>query len=302
MRGSDFHQFEAFLAVAQGGSFRRAAEATGVSPPAISHTIRLLEERTGPRLIHCTTRSVALTEAGTRLRDSIAPAFEAISSSMAQMATRSNSLTGAIRITAPRAACDAVLAPFLPGFLLRYPGIRVEIDASDRMVDAVAEGFDVGICPRYSLQGDMQSHAVSPPLRSIHVAAPAYLDRHGHPSFPKDPLDHRWLNLRLSTDGRLMLWEFERGSERVELSLPGPLASNDLSLLIGAAVAGCGVAWVTEGTINAELADGRLIQVPADWTFTSPGWFIYHPNGRVVPPTLKRFIDELMDAASGQTR
>jgi DNA-binding transcriptional LysR family regulator len=94
----------------------------------------------------------------------------------------------------------------------------------------------------------------------------------------------------------------KRGSERVELSLPSPLASNDLFLLTGAAVAGCGVAWVTEGTIDAELADGRLIQVLAGWTVTSPGRFIYHPKGRVVPPKLKRFIDELMDAASGQTR
>ena len=300
MRGSDFHQLEAFLAVAETGSFRRAAEAMGVSPSAISHTIRLLEERTGTRLFHRTTRSVALTEAGTLLRNSIAPAFQAISASMAQMASRSNRLTGTIRITAPRAACDAVLAPFLPGFLLRHPGIRVEVDANDRLVDAVAEGFDAGIRPGHSLRGDMESHAVSPLLRGIHAAAPAYLDRHGHPSIPRDLLDHRWLNLRLSSDGRLMPWEFERGGDHVELSLPGPLASNDLGLLVGAAIAGCGIVRVPEGTIDAELADGRLVQILADWTVASPGWFVYHPKGRVVPPALKRFIDELRDAAAGR--
>ena len=300
MRGSDFHQLEAFLAVAETGSFRRAAEAMGVSPSAISHTIRLLEERTGTRLFHRTTRSVALTEAGTLLRNSIAPAFQAISASMAQMASRSNRLTGTIRITAPRAACDAVLAPFLPGFLLRHSGIRVEVDANDRLVDAVAEGFDAGIRPGHSLRGDMESHAVSPLLRGIHAAAPAYLDRYGHPSTPGDLLDHRWLNLRLSSDGRLMPWEFERGGDHVELSLPGPLASNDLSLLVGAAIAGCGIVWVPEGMIDAELADGRLVQILADCTVASPGWFVYYPKGRVVPPALKRFIDELRDAAAGR--
>lgn len=295
MRGVQYAELVAFLAVAQKGSFRQAAEELVVSPSAISHTIRALEERLGVRLFHRTTRSLSLTEAGSQLRQQLAPAFETIAHSVAEVSKQARTPTGSVRLTTPRVASQMILVPHLPAFLQRYPEIRVEVDINDQLIDSVAEGFDAGIRLGEALRSDMESLPISPPLRGICVASPDYLSRHAKPQIPADLHRHRLLNFRLS-GGRLLPWEFQRGDENRVLSEVGPLLSNDADLLIAAAVAGCGIACITEGTLGPYLSSGQLVSVLEEWSEPYPGWHIYYPRGRVLPSALKLLCSHLSEA------
>lgn len=294
MRGVQYAELEAFLAVAREGSFRQAAETLIVSPSAISHTIRALEERLGVRLFHRTTRSVSLTEEGTSLLNQIAPAFETIACSVAQIARQARTPTGIVRLTTPKVASQMILAPHLPSFLRRYPEIRVEVDINDHLIDSVAEGFDAGIRLGEALRSDMESLPVSPPLRGIVVASPDYLARYPKPHTPADLRSHKLLNFHLS-GGRLLPWEFQRGDENMVLSEVGPLSSNDSDLLIEAAVEGCGIACITEGTIEHHLRSARLVTLLEEWSQPYPGWHIYYPKGRLLPAALRLLCEHLSE-------
>ncbi|PKR89138.1 LysR family transcriptional regulator [Pleomorphomonas diazotrophica] len=298
MRGVEYAELEAFLAVARLGSFRRAAEALTVSPSAISHTVRALEERLGTRLFHRTTRSLSLTEDGARLRDRIAPAFAAIAFSVAEAAREAGTLSGTVRLTVPRVASQMILAPRLPSFLRRHPDISVEVDINDQLIDSVAEGFDAGIRLGEALRSDMESLPISPPLRGLLVASPDYLARHGRPREPADLDGHRWLNYRLGA-GRTLAWEFQRGDAGTVLSKAGALSTNDADLLIAAALEGCGIACVTEGTVDPHLKSGGLVTVLEEWSQPYPGWFIYFPKGRLLSPALRLLCRHLGEGFLG---
>lgn len=295
MRGVEYAELEAFLTVARQGSFRRAAEELIVSPSAISHTIRSLEERLGIRLFHRTTRSLSLTADGATLRERITPAFETIAYSMTEASRAARTPSGIVRLTAPRMASQMILARLLPAFLLRYPEIRVEVDVNDRLIDSVAEGFDAGIRLGEALRSDMESLAISPPLTGVLVASPAYFARHPIPRSPEDLHDHRWLNIRMS-GGRLMPWEFQRGQTRVALSEAGQLASNDSDLLIAAALEGCGIACITAGVVDRHILSGQLVPVLEDWSEFYLGWHIYYPKGQLLAPALRLLCNYLGDS------
>lgn len=297
MRGAEYAELEAFLAVADEGSFRSAAGRLAVSPSAISHTIRALEDRLGVRLFHRTTRSLALTEEGGRLRERIRPAFDTIAHSVAEAKRQSQTPSGTIRLTVPRVASQMVLAPHLPSFLRQYPDIRIEVDVSDALIDSVAEGFDAGIRLGESVRGDMESVAISPALKGTLVAAPDYLAEYGTPRAPVDLNHHRWLNFRLA-GGRVLPWEFERDGSVTTMSEIGPLSSNDADLLIEAALEGCGIVCVTEGTIAHHLRAGRLVAVLEDWSEPFPGWHLYYPRARLLAPAMQLLRKHLSKGAA----
>lgn len=290
MRGVEYAELETFLAIAREGSFRRAADVLAVSPSAVSHTLRTLEDRLGSKLLHRTTRSVALTEAGQQLRERILPAFADIKGAVDAIALGADRPAGRLRLTAPRVAAQMVLAPMLGRFLARHPAIQVEVSVDDALVDSVADGFDAGIRLTEQVQRGMDSVAIGPALRGAIVASPTYLETHGVPTSPDDLHRHRWLNYRLPTSRRLLPWEFTSGGEELALSFDGPLTSNDPDLLIAAALDGAGLAQLTEATVATYLATGQLVQVLADWCADFPGWRLYYPRNRHMAPALKAFI------------
>ncbi|WP_370677069.1 LysR family transcriptional regulator [Pleomorphomonas sp. PLEO] len=272
-----------------------------ISPSAISHTIRALEERLGTRLFHRTTRSLSMTDDGAKLRDRIAPAFATIAFSMAEVAKEAGTLSGTVRLTVPRVASQMILAPHLPSFLRRYPEICVEVDINDQLIDSVAEGFDAGIRLGEALRSDMESLPISPPLRGLLVASPGYLSRHERPREPADLHGHQWLNFRLGS-GRVLPWDFRRGNASTVLSKTGVLSTNDADLLIAAALEGCGIACVTEGTVEAYLRSGQLVMVLEDWSQPYPGWYVYFPKGRLLSPALRLLCRHLSEGVLGDDR
>ncbi|WP_246722881.1 LysR family transcriptional regulator [Aureimonas sp. OT7] len=301
LRGVEYAELVAFLAVARDRSFRQAADALAVSPSAISHTLRALEDRLGTKLVNRTTRSVSLTDAGRQLERRLAPAFADIEGAVQEAAAGADKPAGTLRLTVPRVAAQMVLSPILGQFLADYPNIRLEITVDDALVDSVADGFDAGIRLDERVRRDMEAVPVSGALRGVVVGSPAYLAVAGVPTTPEALSHHRWLNYRLPFSGRLLPWEFSRAGKEVALSLDGPLTTNDVDLLIAAALDGAGLACITEATITDHLDAGRLVRLLDDWCPPFPGWTLYYPRNRHIPPPLRAFIDFLTAQATAAT-
>lgn len=283
----------AFLAVARERSFTRAAARMGVSPSALSHTIRGLEERLGVRLLTRTTRSVSPTDAGERLLTTVGPHFDEIEAGLAALTELRDKPAGTIRITAVDHAAQTILWPALATFLSEYPDIRVEISVDNVLRDIVAERFDAGIRMGEQVARDMIAVRIGPEIRMAAVASPAYLVAHGKPRVPQDLTAHSCINLRLPTLGGLYAWEFEKGGRAVNVRVEGQLTSNDGAVLRQAALNGLGIAFLIEDVAQPDIDSGDLVRVLADWTPPFPGYHLYYPSRRQQSPAFALLVEAL---------
>jgi DNA-binding transcriptional LysR family regulator len=291
MRGAIFAELATFAAVARLKSFRLASAELNLSTSATSHSLRALEQRLGVKLLNRTTRSVSLTDAGLQLLHRISPAFADIENSISEVKTSAGRLAGIVRLNMPREAAHVVIAPILGRFGAAYPDIQLEVVIDEELVDIVAGGYDAGIRLHESLQLDMVSVSVSPPLRGVVVGSPAYFASHPRPVHPRDLGAHRCLNYRLSYGGKILKWEFTRAGETAVVAEPGPLLTNDPELQIAGALQGLGLACLTECTVAHYLATGQLETVLDDWCQPFAGWCLYYPKARVMTPSLRAFVD-----------
>jgi len=283
----------AFLAVAREQSFTRAAAQLGVSPSALSHTIRGLEDRVGVRLLTRTTRSVAPTEAGERLLRTIGPRFDDIQDELASLSELRDKPAGTIRITTGDHAAETILWPALEVLLPRYPDINVEISVDTRFVDIVAERFDAGVRMGETIAQDMIAVRIGPDMRMAAVASPAYLAGQSVPQTPHDLAGHRCINLRFPTLGGLYAWEFEKDSRPLNVRVEGPLIVNDIALARAGALGGAGIAYLPEDYVQPHLAAGSLRRVLADWCPPFPGYHLYYPSRRQQSPALAVLVQAL---------
>lgn len=290
MARGDLDDLAAFAAIAQAGSFTRAAARLGLSPSALSHTMRDLETRLGVRLLARTTRSVAPTAAGRHLLQSLQPALDGISQGLAALAHWRDAPSGTLRLTTYSHAARTVLAPRLPRFLLDQPDIAVEVVVDDRLVDLVADGFDAGIRLGDTVERDMVTVRVGPDLKTVVVGTPDYFAVHPRPEAPAELRGHRCINYRLVGAGGLLPWEFEQNGREVKVQVGGQLIVNNETLAAAAVRAGAGLGYMMAHDVAEEIADGRLIQVLGEWCAPFPGCRLYYPS-RQVSPALRAFID-----------
>ena len=255
----------AFLAVAREHSFTRAAAQLGVSPSAVSHTIRELEERLGMRLLTRSTRSVAPTEAGERLIETVGPRFAEIDAELAALSKFREKPAGTIRITAGEHAAKAVLWPKLSRWLGEYPDIKVEINIDHTFTDIVAQRYDAGVRIGEQVAKDMIAVRIGPDLRMAVVGAPSYFASRSPPKTPQELTDHNCINLRLPTLGGLYAWEFEQDERELKVRVDGQLVFNDGAQMLTAALAGFGLAYVFEDVVRTPIASGQLQRVLEDW-------------------------------------
>jgi DNA-binding transcriptional LysR family regulator len=293
MERGELNDLMAFAAVARERSFTRAAASLGMSPSALSHAMRGLEERLGVRLLARTTRSVSPTEAGNRLLQSIRPALAAIEGGLDALAEWRDSPSGSVRITTFSYPAKTVLMAKLPGFLLAHPEIQVEVNIDDRLTDIVAEGFDAGIRFGETVAKDMIAVRVGPDLRTIVVAAPSYFESHPRPETPADLETHNCIGYRLASAGGLLPWEFERAGREIKIRTSGSFVGNDGDLAAAAVRAGAGLGYLLESDVTEDLVSGRLIQVLDAWCPRFQGCYLYHPSRRQTPPALRALIAAL---------
>jgi len=297
VKRDELNDLAAFAAVADAMSFTRAASKLGMSPSALSHAMRALESRLGVRLLARTTRSVAPTEAGERLLRTIRPAFADIAAELAALGGLRDKPAGALRITTPKHAATSVLWPMLPAFLSAYPDIRVELTIDEGLTDIVASRYDAGLRFGEKVARDMVALRVGPAIRSAVVATPAYLAAHPAPVTPYDLAAHRCINYRLVSAGGLYPWEFEHAGQSLQVRVDGPLVFNDSDLILAAALSGQGIAQLFEDQVSGYLAAGQLTRVLDSWSWTSPGYYLYHTSRRQTPPALAALIDALRRGA-----
>ena len=283
---------EAFLRVAARRSFRQAADDFGITPSAISQTIRSLEERLGVPLLTRTTRSVGLTEAGERFLERAGPAFDEIVAAGDAARGLAERPSGLLRLAVPRAVVPLLLQPVLASFAETYPDVVVEIVASEELVDLAKDGFDAGIRLGEFIAADMVAVRLTPSFRYAIVASPSYLERHGRPAVPEDLQHHSCVRMRRSS-GVLAPWRVEIGGLPIDLAVNGPLVVNDFPTMLGAALGGVGLAQVPQPIAAKMVSEGQLEEVLAAHASRSPGVFLYHSGRRQVLPKLRAFIDHV---------
>ncbi len=292
--GASLTDLAAFAQVAQAGGFRQAARAGGASASGLSEAVTRLEARLGVRLLNRTTRSVVTTEAGARLLDRLAPALGEMEAALDVVNLFRDRPAGVLRLNVPGVAARFVLPRIVPGFLQAYPDIRLEVVAEDGFVDVLAAGCDAGIRYDERLEQDMIAVPIGPRVqRYATAAAPAYLDRAGRPSHPRELLGHACLRGRFSS-GAMPVWEFERQGEVVTVDPAGPLVvrvGTATDLAVEAAVAGCGVIQLFEEWLLPYLASGALEAVLQEWWQPFSGPFLYFPGRRYLPAPLRAFVD-----------
>ncbi|SEM26397.1 DNA-binding transcriptional regulator, LysR family [Pseudoxanthomonas sp. GM95] len=290
MAASPLPAVVAFTRVAHHASFSRAADELGVSPSALSQTVRGLEQQLGVRLLHRTTRRVGLTEHGARFLEQVRVGLDQIDAAFQTLDAVRDTPAGLLRITLPRLVAERLVMPRLPAFHARYPQVQVELFVDRYMVDLVAEGFDAGVRLGESLARDMVALPIGPMHRQVVVGTPDYFARHGVPATPADLVHHACILHRL-TSGRLMPWEFTRDGRDFEVEVHGPLISNDSEVAYLAACSGLGLVQCFSELAQADLAEGRLVSVLQDWQLPFAGFHIYYPAREHLPPKLRVFVD-----------
>ncbi len=300
MQRGDLADLSAFVAVADHLSFRAAASRLGITPSALSHSMRQLEERHGVRLLNRTTRSVSLTDAGLRLLERLRPAIGQIVDAVEGLNQERQRPFGRLRIYATNMAGTAVIGPIWKRFLSAHPDVHLEVQVGEAPIDIVAKGFDAGIGPQDRAAADMVTVRVLGPMKVAVVGAPSYFARRRPPRTPDDLARHDCIQYRRRADGDVFEWPFERSGQSLAVSPEGRLMVNNPELAVRAAVDGLGIAYTITAQAEPFLRSGQLVRVLEDWSPSFEGLFLYYSGHRQVPAALRALID-MIRVSNSQT-
>lgn len=297
MAGHSLIEFDAVLAIARRGSFRTAALDLGMSTTALSNAIGKLERQLGVRLFNRTTRSVSLTDAGRNFVDKIGPALQDLHDAMEAARSQQETPSGTLRINAYATAAREILSPLLLQFLRRHPRVHIDLVTEGRLVDIVADGFDIGIRNADLVPSDMIAIPLGRPRRYAAVASPAYFRTNAEPRVPPDLLGHSCVRVRLP-NGALYRWHFEKDGQSVLIDVEGSITLDEASLARIAVLEDFGIGFFMESDVRDDVATGRLVRVLEDWTPPLAPLCLYYPNRRNPSAAFSAFIDLARDFAS----
>lgn len=280
MAREGFGDIIALITVAQTGSFTRAAARLGVTQPALSASIRGLEERLGVRLLLRSTRSATLTMAGQHLVDRLVPEFQLINNELNALNDLRDTPTGTLRITAIDYAIRSVLWPKISPFLKQYPDITIELISEYASVDIAARGYDAGVRFGMELAQDMISVHIGPDVKNTVVGSADYFSRHSVPNTPDELSQHQCIRLRTSTYGGLYDWEFTDGKRTFDVRVIGPVICNNAYDILDVAKEGFGLAYLPLDMVQPYIDSGQMVSVLQAWCPLWPGLHLYYPNRR----------------------
>ncbi|MCP3138569.1 LysR family transcriptional regulator [Pyxidicoccus xibeiensis] len=289
---------QTFLVAARLRSFSAAARELGVSPAAVSQSVRQLEEQLRVVLFTRTTRSMALTAAGRRLLEGAGPGLGQALASLQEVSAQPGEAVGRLKLTVPEVAVPYVVTPVLPAFRARHPRVEVEVAVENRFVDIVAEGYDAGVRLHEAIERDMVQVRLTDAFRFVVVAAPSYLERHGTPQKPEDLLRHECFTLRVPSSGALYAWELERGKRSWRVPVRGSIVTNHRELTRALVEQGLGLAYAFEPAVKGQLRSGRLVRVLEEYAPTVPGFFLYFPSRAQRSGPLRLFIEVARELAA----
>jgi DNA-binding transcriptional LysR family regulator len=292
----DLGSLALFAVVAEERSFTRAAARLGLSQSALSHAMRRLEAKLGLPLLTRTTRSVAPTQAGERLLETLRPALDQIDDRLLALTELRERPAGNIRITTSAHAARTILWPAIDRLAASYPDIFVELNIEAGFTDIVTERFDAGVRLGQRLEQDMIAMRIGPRLRMATVGSPAYFARRGKPMVPQDLADHACINLRMPNRS-VYAWEFEQAGRELNVKVGGQLLFNDVDLIVEAALAGHGLAHLIEDRVSSPIADGALVRVLEDWCDPFDGYYLYYPSRRQLSAAFGLLLEALRHRA-----
>lgn len=295
---ADLNSLTVFLAVSEARNFRVAAERLGVTRSAVSQSLRKLEDTLGIALVHRTTRSVRLTEAGEALRARVSPALADVEAALAGAKDRDAAPSGQLRLAVSSIAEWFLAGPLLAGFTDACPGVQLDITVTDDEFDIVAAGFDAGVRLGEVIEQDMIAVPASGDQRQLVVASPAYLDRHGSPAHPRELVDHRCIGWRPSPDVVPYRWDFVENGRAFDVALDPQITTNDMRLMVNTAVVGGGFTFGVEETFRRHIERGELVPVLEEFCPPFPGFFLYYPDRRNHAPKLRALVDQVRRQAA----
>ncbi|MDB5798692.1 MAG: LysR family transcriptional regulator [Paucimonas sp.] len=293
MRREEMANLTAFLVVAEERSFTKAAAKLGMTQSALSQIMRRLEKHLGMRLLTRTTRSVAPTEAGERLLQTLAPALANLDAKLAELSELRDKPAGKIRITSVEHAAKTVIWPVLKKLLPDYPDITLEISLDYALVDIVAERYDAGVRLGEQVAQDMIAIRIAPDIPMTVVGTPSYFRKHPAPVVPQDLVQHRCINLRLPTSGGMTTWGFEKDGRKLNVRTEGAFVFNTLELIREAALGGFGLAYLPMDLVTVHVDSGHLVTVLSDWSADLSGYHLYYPSRRQPTPAFALLVEAL---------
>ncbi|MBL6080387.1 LysR family transcriptional regulator [Belnapia sp. T18] len=296
---SDLNALAVFATVAEERSFRAAADRLGVTRSAVSQSIRRLEETLGAAILHRTTRSVALTEAGERLRADIAPAIAEMRAAMEGVRSLGGAPRGQLRIAVSSIAETFLSGSLLAGFSRAFPAVQLDILVTDEEGDIVALGFDAGVRLGEVIEQDMIAVPVSDDQRQLAVCSPAYLAERGRPRHPRDLARHRCIGWRPAPHRPPYRWEFVEGGREFAVDVVPEVTTNDMGLMIRMALSGAGITFGMADTFGSFLERGELVPLLEEFSVPFAGFYLYYPNRRNVAPKLRALIEHVQRHRGG---
>lgn len=291
---------QTFAAAARHLNFARAAAELGVTPTAVSRTLKHLEAQLDVRLFNRTTRSVSLTEAGAALNAAVAPSLAHLRSALAEARLATDQPSGTVRLNCSYVAYRMLVEPYVAGFFEAFPQIQVEVSLDNQLSDIVGAGFDAGIRLGRKLEHDMVAVQLGQVQRRIVVAAPAYLQQRPAPQTLEELLQHDCIRQRYSFGGRLFDWKFLVRRQMVAVDVRGRLMFDDMKSVVDAAVQGHGIGFVYEQFARPELAAGALVHILGRHGAVDDAFHLYYPHRAHMPGKLRALVDYLRAANSRQ--
>lgn len=296
MGRANLNDLKAVMAIAKRGTFRGAAIELGMSTTALSHAISKLEENLGVRLFNRTTRSVSLTEAGRLFVEQVGPALQDIHSALDIVRSQRETPSGTLRINAAAFAAREIISPVIIEFLRRYPEMNIDLVTEGKLVDIIADGFDLGIRVAHLVPSDMIAVSLGKLQRYVVVGSPEYFERYGKPKIPTDLFRHKCIRVRLP-DGALFSWKFEKNGEIIQIDVQGPITLDEASLSRATVLENIGLGYFMEQDVRAEIESGQLISVLDDWMPCMSGLCLYYSGRRNQSAGLKAFLALVREVA-----
>jgi DNA-binding transcriptional LysR family regulator len=296
MERANLNDLKAVMAIAKRGTFRGAAIELGMSTTALSHAISKLEENLGVRLFNRTTRCVSLTEAGRLFVEQVGPALQDIHSALDIVRSQREIPSGTLRINAAAFAAREIISPVIIEFLRRYPEMNIDLVTEGKLVDIIADGFDLGIRVAHLVPSDMIAVSLGKLQRYVVVGSPEYLERYGKPKIPTDLFRHKCIRVRLP-DGALFSWKFEKNGEIIQIDVQGPITLDEASLSRATVLENIGLGYFMEQDVRAEIESGQLISVLDDWMPCMSGLCLYYSGRRNQSAGLKAFLALVREVA-----
>lgn len=285
-----------FEAAARHLNFARAAAELGVTPTAVSRTIKTVEAQLNVRLFNRTTRSVSLTEAGSSLNSKMAPALALIRNSLSEALLATDQPSGTVRVNSSYVAYRMLIEPHVEAFLANFPLIHVEISLDNLLGDIVNAGFDLGIRMGKRVQNDMVAMQLGSVQKRIVVAAPDYFQGRKEPRAIDDLLSHDCIRQRYSVGGRWFEWKFDVDGQAVQIDVQGRLLLDEMRSVVDAAIQGLGIGFVFEEFAKHELASGQLRRILKQYSGMDDAFHLYYPHRKHMPGKLRAFVDFMLNA------